>query len=249
MMTETLSERSERIRLELVAEDYTSKGYHVLREPKLDFLQGFIPDLVVEKDGVTRVIEVKSRSSLLGNDRVVEMAKLVYSQPGWTFDLHMVGEPEAMETPKGAKSFNVEHILERLEDAEKIRDAGQVETAFLLAWTACEAALRELTAMYGFGNVSITTATHLIEQSTYHGVISRDDYFRFMDAVTFRNAFAHGYTVDDFDHEMLDDLIVSARCIANSISRGPLGKDEDEPDFWPPPRRNGESEGANFETT
>ena len=233
MTTETLSERTERIRLELVAEDYVSKGYHVSREPKLDFLPGFTPDLVVEKDGVKRVIEVKARSTLLGNDRIVEMAKLVHAQPGWTFDLHMVGEPEAMETPNGARSFEVEDILDRLKEAERVRRSGQVENAYLIAWTAFEAALRKLTDMYGFANAGITTATHLIEQATYHGVISRDDYFKFMDAVAFRNAFAHGYTVEDFDPDMFDALVSSARGISNSIARGPIGEDEDEPDFWP----------------
>ena len=74
MTPETLSEKSERISVELTAEEYRRKGYQVYRELRLDFLRGFIPDLVVEKNGEKKVIEVKSRS-MLGNDQIVEMAR------------------------------------------------------------------------------------------------------------------------------------------------------------------------------
>ena len=194
MTPETLSEKSERISVELVAEDYRRKGYRVSREPRLDFLSGFVPDLVVEKNGEKKVIKVKSRSSMLGNESIVEMAKLVYSQPGWSFDLHMIGEPEAMDTPASAKSYGVDDILGRLTDAERVSRSESVETAFLLAWAACEAAIRGLSAMYGVGNERITTFTHLLDQAAYHGVISRDDYFHLSGAAVFRNAFSYMVT-------------------------------------------------------
>lgn len=234
MKSETLSEKSERINVELVAEEYRRKGYRVTREPRLDFLPGFIPDLVVERNGEKKVIEVKSRSSMLGNNSIVEMAKLVYSQPGWSFDLHMIGEPEAMETPASAKSFDADDILSRLVDAERVRQSGSAETAFLLAWVACEAAIRALSVMHGIDNERITTATHLLDQATYHGVISRDDYFHLLDAAAFRNAFVHGYKVEGFNPELVTDLISATRNILDEIDRSSINDQDDYAlDFWP----------------
>ena len=231
--SETLSERAERITLALTAEEYVQKGYRVLREPKLDFLPGIRPDLVVEKDGEKKVIEVKSRSSLLGNEAIVEMAKAVYAQPGWSFDLQMIGEPEALDTPEASQSYTVDEILRRLIEAENLLESGHLETAFILAWATCEAAIRELLASNGFGNAGITITTHLFDQAVHHGVISRDDYFNLLDTAAFRNAFVHGFNVASFDPSVVGDLIAATRNIAFAIMQGPVDKEIlGASDFW-----------------
>lgn len=235
--TETLSEKSERINLELAAEEYRRKGYRVLREPRLDFLPNYRPDLVVEKDGEKKVIEVKSRSSLLGNNAIVEMAKIVYAQPGWSFDLHMIGEPEALHTPETAASYETDEIQTRLDRAESLRTTGVREAAFLVAWAACEAAIRKLMEIHGFNNARITATTHLFDQATYHGVISRDDYFRLLDAAAYRNAFVHGFNVNEFNDKLILDLIEATRNIVRAIERGPVADEiDDHGDFWPSSR-------------
>ncbi len=85
---------------------------------------------MVEKDSEKKVIKVKSRSSLLGNDAIVEMAKIIYVQPGWSFDLHLIGEPQALDTPEAAKSYEADEILTRLDRAERLRRNGLDEAAF-----------------------------------------------------------------------------------------------------------------------
>ena len=235
--TETLSEKSERINLELAEEEYQRKGYIVRREPHLHFLPDYRPDLVVEKDGQKKVIEVKSRSSLLGNDGIVEMAKIVYAQPGWSFDLHMIGEPEALDTPEAAKSYEADEILTRLDRAERLRTTALHEAAFLLAWAACEAAIRKLMEIQGLNNARITATAHLFDQAAYHGVISRDDYFQLLDAAAYRNAFVHGFKVDEFNVELIPDLIEATRNIVRAIGQGPVEDENDDyGDFWPSDR-------------
>ena len=232
--SETVSERAERIELARAAEDYRRKGYTVTHEPKLDFFPGLRPDLVASKDGDNRVVEVKSRSSLLGNDEIVELAETVYSQPGWSFDLRLIGEPESLDTPKSAQSFSVQDILNQLESAASVRHFGLSETAFLLAWSACEAATRELMSINGVRNELITTSTHLLDQAAYHGIISRDDYFQLLDMAAFRNAFVHGFNVAEFDPELVSNLIIAVRNITEAIARGPIDDDDDDQeDFWP----------------
>ena len=50
--------------IEKKAAEYRSKGYEVEQDCPLEFLPGFLADLVVRKDGETKVIEVKYRASL-----------------------------------------------------------------------------------------------------------------------------------------------------------------------------------------
>ena len=52
------------------ADEYRNKGYKVSLDMPLDFLPGFRADVVVSKDGETKVIEVKSRSSLGANPKL-----------------------------------------------------------------------------------------------------------------------------------------------------------------------------------
>ena len=62
----------------------------------------------------------------------------------------LVGEPEKLDSPEGAQSFERENIVQRVEEAEQSLEAGLSEAAFALAWSACEAAIRELIAAQGF---------------------------------------------------------------------------------------------------
>ena len=62
------------------AEEYRSKGYEVSLETPLDFLPGFQADLIARKGGETKVIEVKSRSSLAAIPQIGELARIVDSK-------------------------------------------------------------------------------------------------------------------------------------------------------------------------
>ena len=195
------------------AEDYRRKGYEVLLEAPLDFMPGFRADLLVRKGDEARVIEVKSRPSLAADPKIGELARLIESMPGWTFELVLVGEPEKVDTPEGARSFESEKIVQRITEAEKSREAGLPEAAFLLAWSASEAVIRVLLAAQGVSSTSITSPGYVLDQGVYHGVISRDDYDALTRMRKYRNAIVHGFGTDDFDDEMVTELIATIRRI------------------------------------
>ena len=90
------------------AEEYRNKGYEVLFEAPLDLLPGFRADLLARKGDEVRVIVVKSRSSLAADPRIGELARLIDSKPGWSFELVLVSEPEKLDSPEGARSFEGE---------------------------------------------------------------------------------------------------------------------------------------------
>ena len=193
------------------AKEYRDKGYDVSTEAQLDFLPGFQADLIVRKGDRARVIEVKTRSSLAADRKIRQLAEIIESKPGWTFQLIMVGEPENRDAPPAASALEPERILQRTERAEKILDSGLTEAAFILAWSACEAALRTLIADEGVSKPDITSTTYIINQARYLGIISKDDYLNLTHLQKYRNAIVHGFTHDDLNPDMVAELIQTAR--------------------------------------
>ena len=204
---------------DMTAEEYRNKGYEVARETQLDFLPGIHPDIIVRKGDEVKVIEVKSRASLVGNRQIMELARAIHAKPGWSFELLMVGEPEKLDSPAGAQSFGDESILRRIEEAEKALGTGLSEAAFLLAWSACEAAVRELLAAQGVPNSGITTPHYVLDQAIFHGVISSDEYQHLNDMQKYRNAIVHGFSANDFGDDLVNELIDTVRRLTKMTTR------------------------------
>ena len=164
-----------------------------------------------------RVIEVKSRPSLAADPKISELARLIDSKPGWTFELVLVSEPEKLDSPEGSRSFKSEKIMQRIGEAERSLEAGLPEAAFLLAWSALEAATRILIAAQGVSDTRITSPRFVLDQAVFHGAISRDEYNALIRMLEYRNAIAHGFGIDDFSDIMVTDLIETIKRItANS---------------------------------
>lgn len=202
---------AEELMVRKTAKQYRQEGYEVSADVPLDFLPGVRADLLARKDDRVRVIEVKARSTLAATPQIVELAEIVDSKPGWSFDLVLVGEPERINAPPGAQRFGGEEILQRIDDAQQLLDSGSSEPAFLLAWSACEAAIRILIADEGVSDDRITTAGYVLDQATHLGLIDREDYFRLSDVVCYGNAIAHGFRHDGFGDELVTELIEKAR--------------------------------------
>ena len=196
------------------AEEYRRKGYEVSREPQLDFLPGFRPDLVARKGDEAIVVEVKARSSLAANPKIKEFAQVIRSKPGWSFELVLVAEPEKLDSPEGANPLGGEGIVEQINKAERALESNLPEAAFLLAWSACEAAVREMNASQGVSSKGITTPSYVLNQAVSQGVISRDDYNKLAGMMRYRNAIVHGFSLNDFSDKLVKDLIKSVRRMA-----------------------------------
>lgn len=189
------------------AAEYRSRGYEVEEDCPLEFLPGYRADLVVRKGEETRVIEVKTRTSLAKSPGMTELAEILYEKPGWSYDLLLVGEPEKLDSPEDARSFAAEEIRQRIAEAEKALGHGLGEAAFLLVWSAFEAATRELITAEGVSIERVTQSGYVLDQAVYHGVISRDDYDYLADMRRYRNAIAHGFDVNGFSDEKVTELL------------------------------------------
>jgi len=189
------------------AAEYRSRGYEVEENCRLDFLPGYRADLVVRKGEETRVIEVKARTSLARSPRMTELAEILYEKPGWSYDLLLVGEPEKLESPEGAKPFAEEEIRRRLAEAAVVLEKGSGEAAYLLVWSACEAAIRNLIETAEISITRVTTASYVLDMAVMHGIISREDNDYLTDMMKYRNAIAHGFDVNGFSDRKVTELI------------------------------------------
>ena len=189
------------------AAEYRSRGYEVEENCQLDFLPGYRADLVVRKGEETRVIEVKARTSLARSPRMTELAEILYEKPGWSYDLLLVGEPEKLESPEGAKPFAEEEIRRRLAEAAVVLEKGSGEAAYLLVWSACEAAIRNLIETAEISITRVTTASYVLDMAVMHGIISREDNDYLTDMMKYRNAIAHGFDVNGFSDRKVTELI------------------------------------------
>lgn len=196
---------------DMKANQYRSEGYEVFREVVLDFLPSYRADLVVRKDGHSKVIEVMTRSSLNAASDIAEVAQQINDQPDWSFELLLVGEPERQSTPPQTFAFEEHDISNRLDDAESALAAGYQETAFLLAWSATEAAARALLAVRGVTIDGITSAAYVLNQAAFHDAIQYEEYERLRDLIDYRNAIVHGFRVANFDNTMVTNLVAVAR--------------------------------------
>lgn len=193
------------------AEEYRRKGYDVALDVPLDFLPGFRADLLVRKPNEVKVIEVKSRSSLAANPKIKQLARVVDSKPGWSFELLLVAEPERLDSPEGSRSFDRGHVLQRIEEAEKALASGMPEAALVLAWSACEAATRVLVTDQEESSPDINAPGYFLDQAVFLGIVSREEHRRLAKARKYRNAIVHGFSHDAFGDELVSDLIEAVR--------------------------------------
>ncbi len=193
------------------AEEYRSKGYEVTRDASLDFFPDYNADLMVRKGGESKVIAVVNRKSLAADPRLREVAQLIESKPGWSFELILVGEPEKLDSPERVYPIDTEGVLLRLSNAEQALEGGLPEAAFLLAWSALEAAIRNLITQQGILSDGITTSGFLLDQSLSLGVLSREEYNSLTQTQKYRNAIGHGFEITEFNEELVADLIAAGR--------------------------------------
>ncbi len=193
------------------AEDYRRRGYAVAFDAPLDFLPGFRADLLVSKDDEVKVIEVKSRSSLAADPRIRELARAVDAKPGWSFQLQLVAEPERLDAPEGARSFDRGGVLERIDEAEKALGAGMSEAALVLGWSACEAAARVLVTEEEKSSRDISAPGYFLDRAVFLGIMSREEYRDLVNVRRYRNAIVHGFSHGDFGDELVRNLIGTVR--------------------------------------
>ena len=204
----------ERRRAQSIAEEYRKGGYEVTEQPAQQqlppFLADYHPDLLVRKAAETVVVEVKSRKSLAREPQVAELAGLLRSKPGWSFELVLVDTGEEIEAPHDARPFTREDVAWGNSVAERLLEAEFAEAALMQAWASAEAAVRLLIEEEG-ESPERRTPCNTLKWAAMNGVISREDYRFLTGLLRLRNAYAHGFTLPNTNSKAARDLVETTR--------------------------------------
>jgi hypothetical protein len=185
-----------------IAQRYRDQGYEVTLAPKGDELPDALrtlpPDLIARKGGDVVVVEVKSRPSLSRPPRPSDLARVVREQTDWRFELVIVNPERQIPAPYDAQDWNEEDVQSRLREAKTLLDAGHVEAALLLGWSATEATLRLLAEREGLP-LERMDPPYLLKRLATSAVLRQQEYNRFWSLFELRNAVAHGLKPTQLD--------------------------------------------------
>ena len=222
----TSTENTERERLLKLAEEYRDKGYEVLFHPNLedlpDFLKSYRPDLIVRREDEVVVIEVKSRSSLNSSTQYLRnLAQAVEQHPGWRFELVVANSEDVTYFSKAEESLQEHEIESQLQVAKQLVTKHPAST-ILYAWSLAEATLRLVAAKEGL-SLQRFDSLYLVKRLATEGVISRSDYQLLMNALSLRNAVAHGFKTAQLTPNSVYELIEIIEQLLKALNGGEAG--------------------------
>lgn len=180
-----------------LADEYRAKGYEVIAEPSIKerprFLQDYQPDLILRGKSESVIIEVKVGTEAAHGSRLQPIAERVAAHPGWRFSLVVVN-PEQVEQAPGLVDTDV-LAIDRAKDqarrAKHLATEGMLDAAFLLLWSAVEAALRNVAVRAHLPIPSRSTSVILRELFSA-GELSRAQFEQALKALPIRNSVVHG---------------------------------------------------------
>ena len=224
-MMATPTANIERERLLKLAEEYRERGYEVSFHPNVedlpDFLKSYRPDMIVRLGKESVVIAVKSRSSLNSSSTqyLRNLAQAVAENPGWRFELVMTNPEDAVYFPKAEGSLQEHEIEARLPVAKQLVAQQHLESAMLYSWSLVEATLR-IVAEKEELSLTRLQPLFLVKQLASEGVISQSEYQLLMNALSLRNAIAHGFKTTQLTQNSVCELIEIAEQLLKSLHTG-----------------------------
>jgi len=198
------------VAIEDIANTYKDEGYRIKLSPaSVDlppFLKRYRPVLIVTNDREKVVVEVKTRSEIIGSRKLVNLAKAIESQPGWRLDLALVKPEKVSNSELLRASIGFDTVMERLATAQDLAAQGNVEASLLTAWSAGEVVLRRVAQVQDIRIKPFQSASAI--QGLYSfGVIGWRDYEFLRKNYETRNQIAHGLRSRRLSKQTADRLI------------------------------------------
>jgi hypothetical protein len=206
-------------RLDDVARRYQAQGYKVTVRPGPDALPSFAKDFRVEiiadrNDGCVLASVKKNQSDLEADLEIPRYAEITGKQPGWRFDVIVMGsENEPMRDKKEATEPSEGEVRRALADIERIIEAGFVAQALIAAWAVLETAMRRrlhtIGEEAGWGSSPRTMLNELYADGVLPINVLRD-LERLYQA---RCAVVHGFTTPVIENSAVQFLVETARTL------------------------------------
>ena len=164
--------------IEKLAAKYKRQGYDVVIHPSREqlpsVLRQFRPDLIARREDDKVVVEMKSHQELFTERDLVPIAEQVAKLQGWRLELQVVGQTRQARQ-KTAAPLSPEDALRRLASAAALLKSKDQESALVVAWSAFEAVLRQM-SWHADIPMSPWNAARAAKQLVAIGVLTRSDY-------------------------------------------------------------------------
>jgi hypothetical protein len=199
-------------RLNYVADRYRSLGFNVVLRPGPNDLPPFAQDFRVEilATGTDANVLASVKASALeleADPNVSRYAELTGKQPGWRFDLMILGPENGLpKVDRHATEPSEDDIRKTLDEAERMLQAGFLTSSLIAAWGALEAAMRRRIRVdhgeAGWG----TTARTLLNELYSSGAISTSVLRNLEELYQERNAIVHGFSAPSIEPKAVQFL-------------------------------------------
>jgi hypothetical protein len=205
-------------RLTYMADRYRSQGYQVVVHPEPkdlpDFAKTFNVEIVARRaDGSALVSAKKSPKELEADPNVAKYAEITEKQPGWRFDVVVLGPNDETKMPdkRDAKEPSDEDLGHQFEIVRRLIDAKVNQQALVLAWSLLEAAMRRRLQAEGeeagWGSSPRTMMNELLSAGALSNSVFRDLEGLFQA----RSAIVHGFTMPIIEPSAVNFILDVAR--------------------------------------
>jgi hypothetical protein len=188
--------------LEKLARDYRAEGYIVVTHPAKDHLpDGLVDfgiDMLAERGEERAVIRLKSRDDLIDLTDLQALSERLKSRPGWRLEVIVFPPEGGVEVPRDGTEVGITYISSLADEVRLALAAGAIRSAFAIAWSTAEAAMREAARRQGIA-IDREIPRFVLKTLYTNGLISRKDYDRIEHCFHVRNAIVHGFQPPSFD--------------------------------------------------
>jgi hypothetical protein len=204
-------------RLNRLADRYRSLGYTVVVRPGPEELPPFAKDFKVEilatrDDGNVLASAKTSPSELEADPNVPRYAEVTHQQPGWQFDVFVLGpDSQPASEKRDAQEPQEEEVRRYLDAVEAMLRAGFVQQSLVAAWAVLEAAMRRRLRADGEEAGWGTSPRTMLNELYSSGVLSTRVLRDLEGLFQLRSAIVHGFSAPVVEPSAVQFLVDTAR--------------------------------------
>jgi hypothetical protein len=210
-------------RLNSVVDGYKAQGYQVVVRPGAEilppFAKAFKVEILATRNGGNVLASVKkSPEELEADPNVPTYAEVTNKQPGWRFDIFILG-PDSLPTAEKQRSSEPSEadVRRTLEDVQRMLREGFVAASFTAAWAALEAAMRRRLRASGADAGWGTMPRTMLNELYSAGVIPRATLRELEVLFHLRSEIVHGFAPGVIEPRAVQLLVKTTQSLLTDL--------------------------------
>ena len=200
-------------RLEGIAQRYRREGYQVTLNPGPADLPDFAKDFKVEILATRpALVSVKESNRDFERDLALSgYAAAIEKQPGWRYDVFVLGPPPPITQPRDAADASEADIHKLVGDSDRLYHAGFAPQAVLTGRAALESAMRHRLRALGVEEQWGVSPREMLNDLYSSGILSHSEFRDLEGVFRLRNIIVHGFSVPEIGHGVVTSLTDATR--------------------------------------